>query len=359
VAHLGAAQGRPRHPHWTLCGPTGTDGAGILWDLCGGCCTVVSWYVDSDLGCGGAVWLGHGPLVVSFASRVGALLAFWVSRYMLRDFIQQRFGKLVEPINEGLAKDGTFYLLTLRLVPVFPFWMINLLMGLTTLGARKFYVVSQIGMLVGTAVYVNAGTQLAAIDTAGDVRSPGLIASLALLGIFPLIAKAIVGAAQTRKVYAHWPRPSRFDRNLVVIGTGAGGLVSAYIAAAVKAKVTLIEGHKMGGDCLNSGCVPSKALIRSAKAIKQLSEAHKLGPRQAHGECYGPRFFRTDNPSCSRRDGGVYPDMFEVVRAPAGTWVRRVLRSGCDNAPGGERAALGSEPGVRAAGVSQKGNSSL
>ena len=225
-----------------------------------------------------------GLLLVSFASSLGALLAFWASRYLLRDVIEKRFGKLLQPINEGLAKDGTFYLLTLRLVPLFPFWLINLLMGLTTLGARRFYIVSQIGMLVGTAVYVNAGTQLAAIDTAADVLSPGLIASLVLLGVFPLMAKVMVGALQRRKLYARWPRPARFDRNLVVIGAGAGGLVSAYIAAAVRAKVTLIEGHKMGGDCLNYGCVPSKALIRSAKAMKQLRNAHRLGIREVLGE---------------------------------------------------------------------------
>ena len=225
-----------------------------------------------------------GLLLVSFASSLGALLAFWVSRYLLRDVIEQRFGKLLQPINEGLAKDGTFYLLTLRLVPLFPFWLINLLMGLTTLGARRFYIVSQIGMLVGTAVYVNAGTQLAAIDTAADVLSPALLTSLVLLGVFPLLAKFMVDALQRRKLYARWPRPARFDRNLVVIGAGAGGLVSAYIAAAVRAKVTLIEGHKMGGDCLNYGCVPSKALIRSAKAMKQLRNAHRLGIRNALGE---------------------------------------------------------------------------
>ncbi len=236
------------------------------------------------LAAGAMFGLGVGLLLVSFASSVGALLAFWVSRYMLRDFVEQRFGKMLQPVNEGLAKDGTFYLLTLRLVPVFPFWLINLLMGLTSLGARKFYVVSQIGMLVGTAVYVNAGTQLAAIDSASDVLSPGLLGSLALLGVFPLVAKFIVSALQKRKVYARWSRPKCFDRNLVVIGAGAGGLVSAYIAAAVKARVTLIEGHKMGGDCLNYGCVPSKALIRSAKAIKQLRQAHTLGIRQAQGE---------------------------------------------------------------------------
>ena len=225
-----------------------------------------------------------GLLLVSFASSLGALLAFWASRYLLRDVIEKRFGKLLQPINEGLAKDGTFYLLTLRLVPLFPFWLINLLMGLTKLGARRFYIVSQIGMLVGTAVYVNAGTQLAAIDTAADVLSPGLIASLVLLGVFPLMAKVMVDALQRRKLYARWPRPARFDRNLVVIGAGAGGLVSAYIAAAVKAKVTLIEGHKMGGDCLNYGCVPSKALIRSAKAMKQLRNARRLGIRDVLGE---------------------------------------------------------------------------
>lgn len=225
-----------------------------------------------------------GLLLVSFASSLGALLAFSVSRYLLRDVIEKRFGKLLQPINEGLAKDGTFYLLTLRLVPLFPFWLINLLMGLTKLGARRFYIVSQIGMLVGTAVYVNAGTQLAAIDTAADVLSPGLIASLVLLGVFPLMAKVMVDALQRRKLYARWPRPARFDRNLVVIGAGAGGLVSAYIAAAVRAKVTLIEGHKMGGDCLNYGCVPSKALIRSAKAMKQLRNAHRLGIGKALGE---------------------------------------------------------------------------
>lgn len=218
-----------------------------------------------------------GSLVVSFASSLGALLAFLVSRYLLRDVIQQRFGKALAPLNEGVKKNGVFYLLTLRLVPVFPFWLINLLMGLTPIGAGRFYLVSQIGMLVGTVVYVNAGTQLAAIGSASDILSPSLLGSFVLLGVFPLIAKGLVGWLQRRRVYAKWRRPARFERNLVVIGAGAGGLVSAYIAAAVKAKVTLIEGHKMGGDCLNYGCVPSKALIRSAKMAKQLQKADSLG----------------------------------------------------------------------------------
>jgi len=233
---------------------------------------------------GGAIFgLWLGLLLVSFASSLGALLAFWVARTLLRDMVQQRFGKWLAPINAGLAKDGVFYLLTLRLVPVFPFWLINLLMGLTHIGAKPFYLVSQIGMLAGTVVYVNAGTQLAAIESTADILSPALLGSLALLGVFPLLAKWGVSALQRRQLYARWPRPQRFDRNLVVIGAGAGGLVTAYIGAAVKAKVTLIEGHQMGGDCLNTGCVPSKALIRSAKAVKQLRQAGAFGLHGAQG----------------------------------------------------------------------------
>jgi pyruvate/2-oxoglutarate dehydrogenase complex dihydrolipoamide dehydrogenase (E3) component/uncharacterized membrane protein YdjX (TVP38/TMEM64 family) len=236
------------------------------------------------LAAGAIFGLPLGLGLVSFASSLGALLAFLGARYLLRDALQQRFGKLLAAVNAGLAKDGTFYLLTLRLVPVFPFWLINLLMGLTSIGSRKFYFVSQVGMLPGTVVFVNAGTQLASIQSTADILSPGLLGSLALLGVFPLIAKFIVNRLQRRKVYARWPRPARFDRNLVVIGAGAGGLVSSYIAAAVKAKVTLVEGHKMGGDCLNYGCVPSKALIRSAKAAKQLKQAQDLGLRGVQGE---------------------------------------------------------------------------
>ncbi len=236
------------------------------------------------LAAGAMFGLGVGLVVVSFASSLGALLAFLAARYLLRDTIQARFGKRLAPINDGVARDGTFYLLTLRLVPVFPFWLVNLLMGLTPIGAARFYVVSQLGMFAGTVVYVNAGTQLAAIRSPGDVLSPGLLGSFVLLGVFPLVAKALVAWVQGRKVYAKWPKPARFDRNLVVIGAGAGGLVSAYIAAAVKAKVTLVEGHRLGGDCLNYGCVPSKALIRSAKLARQLKTAAVFGVKNASGE---------------------------------------------------------------------------
>ena len=235
------------------------------------------------LAAGAVFGLGMGLLVVSFASSIGALLAFLVARYLLRDLIQARFDRRLAPINEGVQRDGVWYLLTLRLVPLFPFWLVNLLMGLTSITALRFYLASQFGMLAGTAVYVNAGTQLAAINAPGDVFSPGLLGSFVLLGVFPLLAKAMVDRLQARKRYAGWKKPSSFDRNLVVIGAGAGGMVTAYIAAAVKAKVTLVEGHKMGGDCLNYGCVPSKTLIRSAKLARQIRTADRFGIKGALG----------------------------------------------------------------------------
>ena len=235
------------------------------------------------LAAGAMFGLGVGLVLASFASSIGATLAFLASRYLLRDSVQSRFGKQLAPINEGVKRDGALYLLTLRLVPVFPFFVINLLMGLTPMPARRFYWVSQLGMLAGTAVYVNAGTQLAAIQSLRDVVSPGLLLSFALLGVFPLIGKAVAGWLKARKVYAKWPKPKTFDRNIVVIGAGSGGLVTSYIAAVVKARVTLVEGHKMGGDCLNFGCVPSKALIRSAKLAHHIRKAGALGVRDAQG----------------------------------------------------------------------------
>lgn len=231
---------------------------------------------------GGAVFgLLWGTVLVSFASSLGATLAFLASRFLLRDWVAARFGQRLQAIDDGIRRDGGFYLFTLRLVPAFPFFVINLLMGLTPMRTATFYWVSQVGMLAGTLVYVNAGTQLAGIDSLSGILSPGLIASFALLGIFPLIAKKIVDTVKARKVYARWTRPAKFERNLVVIGGGSAGLVTAYIAAAVKAKVTLIEKHKLGGDCLNTGCVPSKALIRSAKFLSHVSRANEFGCRSA------------------------------------------------------------------------------
>ena len=227
---------------------------------------------------GGALFgLGWGLLIVSFASTIGATLAFLVSRHLLRDSVHARFGARLRAIDEGIARDGAFYLFSLRLVPAFPFFLINLLMGLTPIRTHTFYWVSQFGMLPGTLVYVNAGTELGAVDSLAGVLSPGLVASFVLLGLFPLLARWMVERVQARRVYAGWQRPARFERNLVVIGAGAAGLVTSYIAAAVKAKVTLVEAGRMGGDCLNTGCVPSKALIRSARLAHQIRHADRYG----------------------------------------------------------------------------------
>ncbi len=222
-----------------------------------------------------------GTVIVSFASSLGATLAFLASRFVLRDAIQRRFGDKLAAINAGVASDGPFYLFTLRLVPVFPFFVINLAMGLTPLRTWTFYWVSQVGMLAGTLVYVNAGTEIAKIDSLRGILSPALLLSFTLLGIFPLVANWIVTAIRSRRVYAKWPRPARFDRNVIVIGAGSAGLVTAYIAAAVKAKVTLVEKHRMGGECLYLGCVPSKALIRSAKFLSHARRARELGMTSA------------------------------------------------------------------------------
>ena len=226
----------------------------------------------------GAVFgLAWGTLIVSFASSIGATLAFLASRLLFRDAIARRYGSKLQAFDAGVKRDGPFYLFTLRLVPAFPFFLINLAMGLTPIRTWTYYWVSQLGMLPGTLVYVNAGTQIAQIESVRGILSPGLIVSFTLLGLFPLIARRLVEAMRARKVFRRWPRPGRYDRNVVVIGAGSAGLVASYIAAAVKARVTLIEQHKMGGDCLNTGCVPSKALIRSAKFLKDVAQSQALG----------------------------------------------------------------------------------
>ena len=235
----------------------------------------------------GAVFgLVTGTIIVSFASSIGATLAFLVSRYVLRDWVQAKFGDRLKPINDGVAKEGGFYLFTMRLVPAFPFFLINLVMGLTQMKTWTFYWVSQIGMLLGTIVYVNAGTQLSKITTLKGILAPEIIGAFVLLGIFPIIAKKIIDSIKAKKVYAKWAdrKPAHFDRNVVVIGAGSAGLVTSYIAAAVKSKVTLVERHQMGGDCLNTGCVPSKALIRSAKLLNHISRAKEFGITSASAQ---------------------------------------------------------------------------
>ncbi|MGY2460991.1 FAD-dependent oxidoreductase [Vreelandella sulfidaeris] len=227
---------------------------------------------------GGALFgLGWGLLIISFASTLGATLAFLLSRFLFRNPIEKRFPRPFEAVNRGVERDGALYLFTLRLVPVFPFFMINLVMGLTRIRTFTFYWVSQVAMLPGTAIYVNAGGQLGELESLGGILSPTLIASFLLLAIFPWIARRIVLLVKRRKAYRGFTRPSHFDYDIVVIGGGSAGLVTSYIASAVNAKVALVEKHKMGGDCLNTGCVPSKALIRAARAAHEIRNAPRFG----------------------------------------------------------------------------------
>ncbi|MEM7540872.1 MAG: FAD-dependent oxidoreductase, partial [Pseudomonadota bacterium] len=217
---------------------------------------------------GGALFgFWWGSLLASFASTIGASFGFLVARFLVRAPLERRFERSLKLINRGLKQDGPLYLLTVRLVPIFPYNIVNLLMGISTLPLRTFYFFSQLGMLPATMVFVNAGTQLAGVDELSQVMSPGILGSLALLGIFPLVAKFGADWLRVRKFRNAFPPPSHVDRNLIVIGGGSAGLVAAYVAAAAKAKVTLIESNQMGGDCLNTGCVPSKALINAAKQI--------------------------------------------------------------------------------------------
>ena len=236
------------------------------------------------LAAGAVFGLVEGTLIASFAASIGATVAMLLSRLVLHDWVQARFGERLKPLQDNMKKDGAFYLFTLRLVPGVPFFLINLAMGLTGIGVVTFYIVSQLGMLLGTIVYVNAGTRLAAIDSLSDVASPALLGSLLLLGIAPLLAKKGLDIYRSRRRTSQWKRPGRYERNLVVIGAGSAGLVAAYIAAALKAKVTLVERASMGGDCLNTGCVPSKALIRSARLLADIARSAELGVPGAQAE---------------------------------------------------------------------------
>ena len=227
---------------------------------------------------GGALFgLGAGTVIVSLASTMGATLAFLAARYLLRDVVEARFGPRIAAINRGVEKDGAFYLFSLRLVPVFPFFLVNLVMGLTRIRLGTYALVSQIGMLPATIVYVNAGRELGRIEGLAGIVSPGVLGAFAALAALPWVGKLVVARLKARRIYARWRRPARFDRNMVVIGGGAAGLVSAYIAATVGARVTLVEAVRMGGDCLNTGCVPSKALIRSAKVADMMRHGSRYG----------------------------------------------------------------------------------
>ncbi|WP_245888690.1 FAD-dependent oxidoreductase [Halomonas denitrificans] len=227
---------------------------------------------------GGALFgLGWGLLLISFASSLGATLAALIARTLAREPLERRFATQLERINTGIEREGAFYLFTLRLIPLFPFFVINLVMGLTRMRLTTFYWVSQLGMLPGTAVYVNAGRELGQLESLAGILSPGLIGSFVLIGLFPWLARGLVAVGKRRRLARRFARPSRFDQDIVVIGGGSAGLVASYIAAAVKARVALVERDRLGGDCLNTGCVPSKALIRAARLTREIREAPRYG----------------------------------------------------------------------------------
>ena len=234
---------------------------------------------------GGAIFgLWWGTLLVSFASSIGATGAFLASRLLLRDWVQRRFGAYLAPINKGIAKDGAFYLFSLRMVPLVPFFVVNLLMGLTSISVPAYYFASQIGMFVSTLVYVNAGAELAQITSLSGLVSPSVLVSFTLLGVVPLAAKGVIGLMQKRKRLSSFKKPKRFDANVVVVGGGSAGLVTSLIVAGAKAKVVLVEKHRMGGDCLYTGCVPSKSIIRSGRIMEYIRRAEDYGIVDAAGK---------------------------------------------------------------------------
>ncbi len=225
-----------------------------------------------------------GTVIVSFASTLGATLAFLGTRFLARDLIAKKMGSQMKSFDEGIKKDGSWYLFTMRLLPIFPFFVVNLAMGLTSISVKSFFLVSQIGMLPGTFVFVNAGKELSQIKSLSGILSPSLLIAFTSLGLLPLIIKSIIARFKAYKIYSKYKKPNQFEYNMIVIGAGSGGLVTAYIAAAVKAKVALIEKHKMGGDCLNTGCVPSKALIRTARFLRDQKNSKKFGVDKATAE---------------------------------------------------------------------------
>ncbi len=235
---------------------------------------------------GGAVLgFGWGLLLVSFASSLGATLTLLVVRHVLADNLAAYWGagmtRRLARMTQGLEREGVFYLLSLRLIPLVPFGAINVLMGLTRMPAWRFYLFSQLGMLPSTLIYLQAGSQLAALRSVSEVLQPQVAAVLFALAFAlaatPWLTRRTGAWLRRRTVAARWKRPARFDYNLIVIGGGAGGLVSAYVAAHAQARVALVEAGEMGGDCLNRGCVPSKALLQSARVAQQARHAQGFG----------------------------------------------------------------------------------
>jgi dihydrolipoamide dehydrogenase len=223
-------------------------------------------------------WLGL--IISSFASTLGALISFLASRFLLRSLLLQKFQRQFKTIDENIKKDGAIYLATLRLVPIFPFFVINLVMGLTAIKVWTYIWVSQLAMIPGTAVYVYAGREFSQLESLKGIMSPNIIIAFTLLGLLPLIGKFIASFIKSRKVYKGHKKPASYDYNLITIGAGSAGLVTSYIGATLKSKVALIEKDRMGGDCLNTGCVPSKALIKTAKVVHLKNRSVDFGLKE-------------------------------------------------------------------------------
>ncbi|MEI7785895.1 MAG: FAD-dependent oxidoreductase [Betaproteobacteria bacterium] len=244
---------------------------------------------------GGALFgFVEGAVLVLLAATLGATLAMVVARYLLRDLARHYAGRWHAALERGMARDGNFYLLALRLLPVFPFFAINLAMGLTQMRAGPFAAISLVGMVPATLVYVHAGGALSRLRSASDVWSADLLLALAALAALPLLLRWALPRWRARRALARWwaQRPQRFDRNLVVIGAGAGGLVTAYMASALRAKVSVIEAERPGGDCLYRGCVPSKTLIHAARQMHQARQAGQFGVQVGEPALDGPALMR-------------------------------------------------------------------
>jgi pyruvate/2-oxoglutarate dehydrogenase complex dihydrolipoamide dehydrogenase (E3) component/uncharacterized membrane protein YdjX (TVP38/TMEM64 family) len=224
-----------------------------------------------------------GFFLTSFASATGATIAFFISRFLLQDWVRSRFSFHFTSFMKSAEKDIDFYLFSLRMIPFFPFFLVNLLMGLTKISWKRFFLISQFGMATSSAVYVNAGAGLAQVASLSDLLSLKLLLSFTLLGIFPLFSRWVVARYKNNRAYRGYSEPGSYDADLIVIGGGAGGLVTSIIAADAQAKVVLIEQDKQGGECLYTGCVPSKSIIRSSKIMSYLRRASEFGIVEVQG----------------------------------------------------------------------------
>ena len=192
---------------------------------------------------------GTGVTAVLLSATLGALLAMLIARYLLRDWISRRYADAMARVNAQIEKEGSAYLLTLRLVPVFPFFLVNLLMGLTHMPWNRYALISAVGMAPGSMVYVNAGQQLASIDSLESIMAPEFLIALVLLAALPWVSKWGLNRWSRFKLYRRFKKPKQYDYDVTVIGAGSGGLVAALIANTLKAKVALVESGQMGGDC--------------------------------------------------------------------------------------------------------------